>query len=63
MSVLCCRIPDFLFGLALRRDPGLGGRAVALLGSDERVWGCFARSATVRRADPDDGAPGASALP
>jgi nucleotidyltransferase/DNA polymerase involved in DNA repair len=37
MSVLCCRIPDFLFGLALRRDPGLSGRAVALLGSDERV--------------------------
>ena len=38
MSVMCCRIPDFLIGLAERRQPELAGKPVALLGTDERVW-------------------------
>jgi protein ImuB len=38
MSVLCCRIPDFLLALAYRQNPGWAGRPVALLGPDERVW-------------------------
>lgn len=38
MSVLCCRVPDFLVGLAVRREPALAARPLALLGPDERVW-------------------------
>lgn len=38
MSVLCCRIPDFLVTLAVRRTPALAGRPLALLGGDERLW-------------------------
>jgi nucleotidyltransferase/DNA polymerase involved in DNA repair len=38
MSVLCCRIPDFLVTLAVRRSPALAGRPLALLGGDARVW-------------------------
>ncbi|MBI4789674.1 MAG: hypothetical protein HY782_21805 [Chloroflexi bacterium] len=38
MSVMCCRVPDFLMGLAERRQPDLAGKPVALLGADERVW-------------------------
>lgn len=38
MSVLCCRIPDFLVTLAVRRTPALAGRPLALLGGDARVW-------------------------
>lgn len=50
MSVLCCRVPDFLVGLAVRREPGLGARPLALLGPDERVWAASpqAHSAGVR---------------
>jgi hypothetical protein len=38
MSVLCCRIPDFLIRLHLRRHPARGEHHRALLGGDERVW-------------------------
>ena len=38
MSVLCCRVPDFLTALELRRHPTLAERPLALLGPDERVW-------------------------
>lgn len=38
MSVMCCRIPEFLIGLAKRAAPDLAGKPVALLGADERVW-------------------------
>ncbi len=38
MSVLCCRVPNFLMGLAYRHQPKLIGRPLALLGPDERVW-------------------------
>jgi nucleotidyltransferase/DNA polymerase involved in DNA repair len=38
MSVLCCRIPDFLIRLHLRRHPAQGEHPLALLGGDERVW-------------------------
>lgn len=50
MSVLCCRVPDFLVGLAVRREPELAARPLALLGPDERVWAASpqAHSAGVR---------------
>ncbi len=38
MSVLCCRIPDFLVTLALRDEPRLAGAPLALLGGDAHVW-------------------------
>lgn len=38
MSVLCCRIPNFLVALACRRQPTWAGRPLALLGPDERLW-------------------------
>ncbi len=37
MSIMCCRVPDFLVGLAERGRPELGGKPVALLGADELV--------------------------
>ena len=40
MSVMCCRVPDFLIGLAERQQPDLHGKPVALVGVDERVWAC-----------------------
>lgn len=47
MSVMCCRIPDFLIGLTARQQPEMAGQPVALLGADERVW---AASAEARRS-------------
>lgn len=38
MSVLCCRIPNFLIALACRQQPAWAERPLALLGPDERVW-------------------------
>ena len=38
MSVMCCRVPDFLMGLAERQHPDLHSKPVALVGADERVW-------------------------
>lgn len=38
MSVLCCRIPDFIITQTVRRDPTLAQRPLALLGPDETVW-------------------------
>ena len=38
MSVLCCRIPDFLIALACRQTPAWAGRPLALVGPDERLW-------------------------
>ncbi len=38
MSVMCCRIPDFLVSVTERREPELAGKPFALLGADERVW-------------------------
>lgn len=38
MSVMCCRVPDFLVSLAERQQPELAGKPFALLGTDERVW-------------------------
>ncbi len=37
MSIMCCRVPDFLTSLAERDKPELSGKPVALLGEDERV--------------------------
>jgi len=37
MSVLCCRVPDFLINLTLHRHPEWGKRPLALLSHDERV--------------------------
>lgn len=37
MSIMCCRVPDFLIGLAGRTKPELAGKPVALLGADELV--------------------------
>ena len=37
MSTMCCRVPDFLMGLAERSRPDLAGKPVALLGADELV--------------------------
>ncbi len=37
MSVLCCRVPDFLIGLAERQEPKWMGRPLALLDANERV--------------------------
>lgn len=37
MSIMCCRVPNFLMGLAERDKPELAGRPVALLGADELV--------------------------
>ncbi len=37
MSVMCCRVPNFLIGLTERVQPDLKGKPVALLGTDERV--------------------------
>ncbi len=37
MSIMCCRVPDFLMGLAERDKPELAGKPVALLGTDELV--------------------------
>lgn len=37
MSVVCCRVPDFLIGLAQRQEPKWMGRPLALLGADERI--------------------------
>lgn len=34
---MCCRVPDFLIGLAERQQPTLVEKPVALLGADERV--------------------------
>jgi nucleotidyltransferase/DNA polymerase involved in DNA repair len=38
VSVLCCHVPNLLIEIACRREPGWRGRALALLGPDERVW-------------------------
>jgi protein ImuB len=38
MSVLCCRIPNFLIALARRRQPTWAGQPLVLLGPDERLW-------------------------
>jgi nucleotidyltransferase/DNA polymerase involved in DNA repair len=38
MSVLCCRVPNFLVGLATRQNPEWGERPLALLGADGQVW-------------------------
>jgi nucleotidyltransferase/DNA polymerase involved in DNA repair len=45
MSVLCCRIPDFLIQLAGRYEPAPAGRPLILLGPDERVWAASAEAA------------------
>lgn len=37
MSILFCRIPDFLMALALRRHPALTNAPLGLVGEDERV--------------------------
>jgi len=37
MSVLSCRVPDFLIGLAQRQEPKWSGLPLALLGADERI--------------------------
>ncbi len=37
MSVLSCRVPDFLIGLAQRQKPQWRGQPLALLGADERI--------------------------
>ena len=37
MSIMCCRVPEFLLNLAERDKPGLRGKPVALLGTDELV--------------------------
>ena len=44
MSVLCCRVPDFLVALAVRREPMLAACPLALLGPDERVWAASAQA-------------------
>ncbi len=44
MSVMCCRVPEFLIGLAKRREPELEGKPVALLGADEHVWAASAQA-------------------
>lgn len=38
MSVLCCRIPNFLTALACRHQPIWAGRPLALVGPDDRLW-------------------------
>lgn len=38
MSVLCCRVSDFLIRLHQRHHPAGGEQPLALLGGDERVW-------------------------
>jgi nucleotidyltransferase/DNA polymerase involved in DNA repair len=38
VSVMCCRVPDFVTNLTLRQQPELAGRPLALLGPDELVW-------------------------
>ncbi len=38
MSVLCCDVPDFLWSLALRRQPELSTQPAALVGPDEMIW-------------------------
>lgn len=38
MSVLCCRIPNFLVALACRKHPALKERPLALLGPDDCIW-------------------------
>ncbi len=38
MSIMCCRVPDFLVRLAERQQPQLAGKPFALLDTDERVW-------------------------
>lgn len=48
MSVLCCRIPDFLINVTLRHAPHLAQRPLALLGPDERV--CAATATGVQSA-------------
>ncbi len=47
MSVLCCRVPNFLINLTLRRRPEWAGKPLALLGPDERIW---AVSETARKS-------------
>ncbi len=37
MSIMCCRVPEFLMGLAERDKPELQGKPVALVGTDELV--------------------------
>ena len=52
MSVLCCRIPDFLLNLTLREQARPDDAALVLLGNDARVWAVSpgARAAGVQRA-------------
>lgn len=45
MSVLCCRIPNFLITLACQRQPEWDNRPLALLGPDERVWAASPQAA------------------
>lgn len=54
MSVLCCRIPNFLIRLACRGQPELADRPLALLGPDVRVCAASpaARKLGVRAAMP-----------
>ena len=37
MSIMCCRVPEFLMSLAERDKPELSGKPVALVGADELV--------------------------
>src|ERR1700694_2695129 len=38
MSVLCCRVPNFLVGLAARQHPEWEGRPLALIGAEGHIW-------------------------
>ena len=38
MSVLCCRVPNFLVGLATRQHPEWKDRPLALIGAEGHIW-------------------------
>lgn len=42
MSVLCCRIPDFLIALTLRHRPELADTPLLLAGPDDHIWAASA---------------------
>ena len=38
MSILCCRVPNFLVGLATRQHPEWKDRPLALIGAEGHIW-------------------------
>ncbi len=63
MSIMCCRVPDFLIRLTEQHKPEWAGKPLALLGADELVCAVSAEARQSGVCVEMPRAPGANALP